>query len=46
MPNYMMCLFDKQKGTKDYKLPLVKNSVIFRLTVDVAGISEAGSTNK
>jgi len=39
-----MCLSDKQQGTKDYKLPLVKNSLLFRLTMDVAGISEASST--
>jgi hypothetical protein len=39
-------LFDKQQGTKDYKLPLVKNFLIFGLTMDVAGINEASSTNK
>jgi len=41
-----VCLFGKQKGTKGYKLPLVKNFVIFRLTMNVAGISESSSTKK
>jgi len=41
LPTYLMCLFDKQHGTKEYKLPFVKNSLIFGLTLDVAGISEA-----
>jgi len=39
-------LFDKQQGTKDYKLPLVKNSLIVGLTMDVAGINEASSTKQ
>ena len=46
LPKYLMCLFDKQQGTKEYKLPFVKNSLIFGLTLDVAGISEASSTKQ
>jgi hypothetical protein len=41
-----MGFFDEPWEIKDHKLSVVRNSLIFRLTFDIARKSEASNTNK